>query len=90
MHSYMIHKVPTNASKYQCISTLVHSYLFQRFKAPSSGPAELLPKVVKAEQDDGCILYTVVYSPHTVLLSRLWATIQQADAELPEDGAFKR
>jgi hypothetical protein len=30
-----------------------------------------------------------IYSPHSVLLSRLWATIQQALTELPEDGALK-
>jgi hypothetical protein len=33
----MINKGPTNTSKYQCISTLVHCYMFRRFKAPSSG-----------------------------------------------------
>jgi hypothetical protein len=37
MHSHMISKGPTIASKYQCISTLVHCYMFQRFKVPSSG-----------------------------------------------------
>jgi hypothetical protein len=31
-----------------------------------------------------------IYSPHPVLLSRLWATIQQARIELPEDGVLKR
>jgi hypothetical protein len=39
MNSHMINIGPTNASKYQCItrSTLVHFYMFRRFKAPSSG-----------------------------------------------------
>jgi hypothetical protein len=27
MHSHVINKEPTNASKYQCISTSVHSYM---------------------------------------------------------------
>jgi hypothetical protein len=37
MHAHVINKGPINASKYQCISTLVHCYMFQRFNAPSSG-----------------------------------------------------
>jgi hypothetical protein len=56
----MINKGQTNASKYQSISTLINSYMFQRFKAPSSGSqcesAELLLIVLKAEQDEGCIM----------------------------------
>jgi hypothetical protein len=31
-----------------------------------------------------------IYSPHPVLLSRLWTTIQQAHIELTEDGFLKR
>jgi hypothetical protein len=37
MQSHMVHKGPKNASKYQCISTLVYCHMFQRFKTPSSG-----------------------------------------------------
>jgi hypothetical protein len=33
----VINEGPTTASKYQCIRTLVHSYMFQRFNAPISG-----------------------------------------------------
>jgi hypothetical protein len=32
----VLNKGPTNASKYQWISKLVHSYMFRRFKAPSA------------------------------------------------------
>jgi hypothetical protein len=39
----------------------------------------------------GAITQTVtIYSPHPVLLSRRWATTQQAHTELPEDGALMR
>jgi hypothetical protein len=31
-----------------------------------------------------------IFSPHPVLLSRLWTTIQQDRIEFPEDGALKR
>jgi hypothetical protein len=34
---HMINKGPTNTSKYQCISTSVHCYMFQLIKVPSSG-----------------------------------------------------
>jgi hypothetical protein len=37
MHSHTINEGPANASKYLRISTLVHCYMFRRFKAPSSG-----------------------------------------------------
>jgi hypothetical protein len=37
MHSHMINKEPTNASKYECIIILIHCYMFRRFKASSSG-----------------------------------------------------
>jgi hypothetical protein len=51
MHSHMMNQIPTNAPKNQCISTLIHSYMFWRFRDAifrvQYKPAELLPSVVK-------------------------------------------
>jgi hypothetical protein len=47
----------------------------------------MLPKVVNIPTTTQTV---TTYSPHPVLLSQNWATIQQAHIEFPEDGALKR
>jgi hypothetical protein len=91
----VISKGPTNASKYQCISTLVHCYMVQCFKEPSSGSSMwacwFVVQSGKSSTWWGLYIVTVPkHSPHPVLLILLWTTKQQAHIELPEDGALKR
>jgi hypothetical protein len=61
MHSHMINKGPTHASKYQCISTLVHCYMFRRFKASSSGSSVWVSWIVAQSRENrtGWGLYIV-------------------------------